>query len=322
MLAGHVDWQRADVLSLPLCYAVFVRLFVHGFAYGSNLHLAPLLGAAILSVWMLYSVWQSFDPAAGYYQLKLHAQTPLGNSNYLAVFIGFALLLSSFWKKEFAILLFPALLLTMSRSGILLVSIFLLLRFTLARKSWPLLVLICAGLLAMAWYFGSGIYDFLDLVLPEALTRDSINIRLEASLATIEIIQHNLFVGVPRSFYKDALESLVPGHNLWDPHNSILHLVVSFGLIGFVLYGAYVALVFREIYRASSTSRFWRGACWGYVLILVWSLFEFVLLTPAVELLQAFLFVLARKYNSTVRARTIASTYQQRQLAIKSSVCG
>ena len=109
---------------------------------------------------------------------------------------------------------------------------------------------------------------------------------------------------------------MIPGHNLWDSHNWILHLVVSFGLIGLVLCATYVVSVFREVYRVSRTIRFWRGECRGYTLILSWSLFEPVLRIPAVELLQAFLFVPARKYSNTAREQTLPLAGVDRRLAI------
>lgn len=187
--------------------------------------------------------------------------------------------------------------------------LFLLFRLLLARryqlKVGYIALIISGTIIGLLYYFWDQIYYYSDYILEEALSMDSIDTRLRAWVATIDIIQVNPLFGVPRSFYKDALEAAVPGKDLWDPHNSILHLLVSFGLVGFIFYASYIAVVFREFYRASLSDRFWKGVCWGYCLILVWSLFEPILLTPGIEILQAYLFVLARQYCVNRRLKSI-----------------
>jgi len=297
LLAGYVDTQRDWFIYLPLCYALFVVSFAGGFSYDEKFQYAVLIGTLILCVWIFFAVSWGFGDGTGYYALKLHAETPLGRSNYLAVFIGFALLVSTFWSGWASLLLIPALLLTLSRTGIALVLVFLLIRFMRSRRYWRLALVMALAFVGASYYFADQIYDFLDYELHGALSPDSVKVRWTAWVATLELIARNPWFGVPRSFYKDALDVAAPGKDLWDPHNSVLHVLVSFGVIGLMFYGAYIAIVYREIYRAGLTDRFWRGVSWGYSLVLVWSLFEPILLTPAIELLQAHLLIMARSYT-------------------------
>jgi O-antigen ligase len=188
----------------------------------------------------------------------------------------------------------------------MLVLVFLLFRFILSRQYLLKALYIAIILAGLFYYYWEQIYYYLEYVFEGSLSADSINIRLRAWVETLNIIQVNPLFGVPRSFYKDALEAAVPGENLWDPHNSVLHLLVSFGFVGFIFYASYIFVIFHEFYRASLSDRFWRGVCWGYSLILVWSLFEPILLTPGIEILQTYLFVLARKYRVYRRFNSLA----------------
>jgi len=306
IMAGHFDIKRDFVTYLPICYGLFVLLFVGGFSYNKRLNYALVAGVLILCLLILYSFLATPGDAAEYYQFKLNAETPLGRSNYLAVFIGFSLLVSTFWLGWTSLILLPAFLLTMSRTGIILMLIFLLFRFIVARQYLLKTACISIIIFGLFYYYWDQIYYYLDPVLEGSLSTDSLNIRLRAWVETLNIIQVNPLFGVPRSFYKDALEAAVPGENLWDPHNSILHLLVSFGIVGFIFYASYIFVIFRELYRASLSDRFWKGVYWGYSLILVWSLFEPILLTPGIEILQAYLFVLARKYSVYRRFKSLA----------------
>lgn len=296
-LTGHFDIHRDFVTYLPICYGLFVLLFVGGFSYSRTLNYAPFVGVLILCIWIIYSFVVSPGDASDYYQFKLTAETPLGRSNYLAVFVGFSLLLSTFWLGWASLITFPAFLLTMSRTGIILMVVFLLLRYVAAGQYKLKAACFALLIFGLLYYFWDHIYYYMDYIWEGFINTDSLHVRFRAWVATLDIIRVNPLVGVPRSYYKDALEAAVPGENLWDPHNSILHLIVSFGFIGFLFYMSYIFYVFREFYRASASNRFWKGVCWGYSLILIWSLFEPILLTPAIEILQAYLFVLARSWH-------------------------
>ena len=304
IISGYFDIERDHVIYLPVLYGLYVLLFVGGFTYHRRLEYALIVGAMALCLWIFMAFFTSFGDVGGYYQLKSHAETPLGRSNYLAVFIGFCLMVLTFRFGWSFIILLLVFLLMMSRTGIVLILVFMFFRFITVRQNLLRVFSVAAVLLALSIYYWDLIYYYLDYVLEGALGTESVNIRLRAWYATIDILQINPLFGVPRSLYKDALELAVPGDNLWDPHNSVLHLLVSFGLLGFVFYAAYVAVIFREICQASLTDKFWKGVFWGYSLILVWSLFEQVLLTPAIEILQAYLFVLARKYRSSLYVKS------------------
>ena len=79
----------------------------------------------------------------------------------------------------------------------------------------------------------------------------------------------------------------------WHPHNSILHLLVVFGVIGTAAYAAYLAVVLGAFGHRARGSPLWRGITAGTVVMLLWSLVEVIVLSPAFELLLAGLYALA-----------------------------
>lgn len=297
ILSGYYDSERDFVIYHPVVYGLFVLLIAGGFQYDDRLRYAFVAGAIVLCGFVYWAFSASLHFPSNYYQLKLIAETPLGRSNYLAAFLGFLLVLFTFWSRWLVLLVFPAFLLTMSRTGVLLMVAFLFLRFVKVRRYAGWVIVSAALSVGLLYWFSVPIGGLATDVLEGVFSAESFHIRTKAWLATIDVISSNPLFGVPRGYYHDALEKALPGENLWDPHNSVLHALVSFGLVGFVFYLAYITMIFLEIYRASFRSEIWRGVCWGYSLILVWSLAEPLLLTPAMEILQAYLFVLARKLN-------------------------
>jgi len=305
ILAGYYDAQRDFVIYLPVVYALLVQMVAGGVEYDDRWTYALGAGAVILCCLVYWAFLVSPVEPTAYYQLKLTAETPLGRSNYLAAFLGFVLVASTFWSPWLSLIVLPAFVLTLSRTGILLVMAFLLFRFVRVRRYSLWVVLAVLALVSLGYHFANRIYDLPEIVQQGLLSAESFDIRIRAWVATIDIIQNNLLFGVPRGYYRDALERAVPGENLWDPHNSILHMLVSFGIVGSLFYLSYVITIVFEIYRASMSNWFWRGVCWGYSLILVWSLLEPLLLTPAIEILQAYLFIMARQFNLRGRIRGI-----------------
>ena len=72
----------------------------------------------------------------------------------------------------------------------------------------------------------------------------------------------------------------------WHPHNSILHLLVVFGSSG----RSPTRRIWRSCSGPSATARaysVWRGITAGGVVMLLWSLVEIIVLSPAFELLIA-----------------------------------
>ena len=173
ILAGYFDIERDFVTYLPVCYGLFVLLFVGGFSYNQNLNYAPIFGVFILCIWIFYSFVVSAGDVIEYYQLKMNAETPLGRSNYLAVFIGFSLLVSTFWLGWTSLILLPAFLLTMSRTGIILMLGFLFFRFILSRRyqlKAGYIPIIISGLISgLLYYFWDQIYYYSGNLLEGAL---------------------------------------------------------------------------------------------------------------------------------------------------------
>ena len=170
-----------------------------------------------------------------FYDLKNRARTPLGMSNYLAVMFVFLFNVMLYQRSRWAILFVVLVLATMSRTGLgfLLISV----AFWIAHRAGRLRQLIIVG----------GIGTLL-CVLPAVLMWDQLR-----TLPGVESLAY-------RAWYLDMAGEPIAAHPIagtprsetvrlfgypitWHPHNSILHLLVVFGVIGTVAYAAYLAVV-------------------------------------------------------------------------------
>ena len=220
-----------------------------------------------------------------FYDLKNRARTPLGMSNYLAVMFVFLFNVMLYQRSRWAILFVVLVLATMSRTGMgfLLISV----AFWIAHRAGRLRQLIIVG----------GIGTFL-CVLPAVLMWDQLR-----TLPGVESLAY-------RAWYLDMAGEPIAAHPIagtprsetvrlfgypitWHPHNSILHLLVVFGVIGTVAYAAYLAVVLGAFGHRARESPLWRGITAGTVVMLLWSLVEVIVLSPAFEVLIAGLYALA-----------------------------
>jgi hypothetical protein len=95
--------------------------------------------------------------------------------------------------------------------------------------------------------------------------------------------------GVPRSEYLRIFNGLA-----WDPHNSILNLLILVGVVGLAIYGYYLYIVVSTFRKLAHDSLIWKSIYYAVSVSLIWSLFEVILLTPAYDILLAVLFCFAR----------------------------
>jgi hypothetical protein len=224
---------------------------------------------------------------AAYYEFKNRVRSPLGKSNYLAVVFVFLFNVMVYQRSWWSLLFAGLVLLTVSRSGMafLLMSVF----FWIAHmRGWLRAAIVGAGSAALAAsvvILGVG-----DQYLRTIAGLETVVARLWFQRAAFEPIAVHPLIGAPRS--EVIREFAYPLS--WHPHNSILHLLVLFGVLGTIGYLAYAGLVLKAAAIHARQSRVWSGITAGVAITLLWSLVEIVDLTPAFELLMAGIYCAAR----------------------------
>jgi len=221
-----------------------------------------------------------------YYVLKSRARTPLGMSNYLAVVFVFLFNVMLYQRSWWALLFAAMVCLTLSRSGagFLLISCV----FWTAHRYGKVRQLTVAGAVA-AVFVALAVGVFWDR-LPAIPGGESLRMRAWYLNTAMDPISAHPVVGSPRSELVRQFAYAI----VWNPHNSVLHLLVLFGVVGTAAYAAYMAVVILAVRQRARESALWCGIMAGIVVALLWSLVEIVVLTPAFEILIASMYCLAR----------------------------
>ncbi len=282
-LTGHVP-LKADI-TVYFCFFYSLAVVVVFSRAKLNYSLAAVSivgGCLLLGAQMIFHAWLDYRPGLKFYEMKNLIATPLGSSNYLAVFILFGIVVALYARIYLCVAALLCLfLLTFSRTGygmlVLAIVIWLIDTRTPIVSRWPRTCLSVLAAFVVALVLG---LFFTDIALPESLA-----IRVSLWHAAVDqLVQQPLF-GVPRSEF-----SVIFDGKAWDPHNSILHLMLLLGGLGTFIYLVYIGLMVSLFARLSRDSVFWRSILVGVLVTLVWSLFEVVLLTPAYDILLAVMF--------------------------------
>lgn len=219
-----------------------------------------------------------------FYDVKNRFKSPLGLSNYLAVFFVFAFTVAAFMDQKLLAALFAVLtIVTLSRFGIC----FLVLSaacLALYRTRTPVLWLailpigISAALVSTLWMAQD---------LP--LLPTSLRARVDLWRTGVDAVALNPLLGSSRSHVIETLKMSLT----WNPHNLVLLNGAYFGVVGVGLYGAYVVIIIKAFYDLAKSSAVWAGVLVGTVVLLGWAAFEPIAMTPAFEILMAALYVTA-----------------------------
>lgn len=214
-----------------------------------------------------------------FYRYKQTVKTPLGASNYLAVFFMFGFSVALF-TRHFAVALLSAafIFLTMSRFGVIF-TVIPIITFA-AAKIWQsprrqiiigACILIIAGATVSAYVSG--------LPLPGL---QSMQARYDIAQSAFTPISESPIFGQPRSRVVTDLQ--YPAN--WHPHNFILWLLSLGGVVGLVLYCSYLCVISRNLWELRH-KQMWMGVIVGFATLLLWGLFEIIFLSPAWEILLA-----------------------------------
>ena len=226
-----------------------------------------------------------------FYDLKNRAKNLLGLSNYISVFFVFLFSVALFSGSPWIAAAMAALAaVTLSRFGVVFVVVICGGYFAHLRGVRITTVAACIAAVTVACF--TIIYLLRDHIeqLPGST---SVLARLNLLETAANPIARRPLLGAQRSLIIDE-----QGYNIiWNPHNSLIWIAANFGLIGLALYLGYLATALRAIAQAARYSGLWAGALVGVSVLLVWSLVEIIVLTPAFEILFATVYVLAWNAN-------------------------
>lgn len=228
-----------------------------------------------------------------YYQLKNRVRTPLGMSNYLAVIFVFLFNVMLYQRSWWAVAFAALVLVTLSRSGLAFLAISLVFWTAHTRGRLRPVILGFSVAAVAAWILALAFQDQLRAI----PGMETVVARLWFQTIALAPIASHPLIGVPRS---ETLREFAYSMS-WNPHNSILHLMLLFGLVGTIGYAAYMTVVFKAVFNRARDSRVWSGIAAGIAVVLLWSSLEIVVLTPAFELLMAGVYCVARADSSRER---------------------
>lgn len=238
-----------------------------------------------------------------FYDIKNKSKNFLGQSNYIAVFLVFLFSVSLFSGSPFIAGFFAILtIITLSRFGMVFLLTVTAVYFLRAGVN-PVIGIatagaaICIGIIAL-FVWGD--------LLPPIPGTASMASRIQYWQSGVDALGLHTIIGAPRSVSLVALD-----HNItWNPHNSVLWIAVNFGIIGIAAYVVYIWIIMRELGSRARHSEIWMGILIGVATILIWSLLEAIILTPAFEILLATLYVLAHSSRTLVEHRSDAIAAQ------------
>ncbi|ELF6209412.1 O-antigen ligase family protein [Pseudomonas putida] len=253
-----------------------------------------LFGSVLTALIMLGNAAFGYREHLDFYTLKNLIATPLGSSNYLAVFLLVGTVVALYARQYLcAIALVGAFMLTFSRTGyamlILAVVIWSLDTRTALLSRYP-------RFFSFGFVIG-GLAVFLAAFFMKSGLPESLAIRVGLWHAAVYHIADNPLLGAPRSEYFYIFNGLA-----WDPHNSILNMLLLLGVGGTAVYLFYLYCVMRLFSQMARGSTFWRSVFIASAVTLLWSCFEVILLTPAFDTLLASLFALAIASRSRLGA--------------------
>ncbi|PTW93526.1 hypothetical protein DBL07_20090 [Achromobacter mucicolens] len=291
-------YMRAGAGALPMFYAIGTLIFyaqIHQFIKQEWIVRMMLAGGAVLAIAVIVLFCVAVFSPGDYYARKLFIATPLGRSNYLAAFLVFLFALACAKMRVMRWLFALAIFCTMSRGGVIVFALFLLaLQMDRKRLLWLVWVVPVVAFISAILFFSIDIENHLrEYSGPFASELSSVVNRLLLWSFSFDLwLQHPWF-GIGPNTFRTFVELNHGIEDVWGTHNSILQLLLNYGLFGAILYGWYLRVIYRQLLRAEQSSPWFRYLRVVFVVLLVFSLFEPLVGSAAFEVLLAFMLVLA-----------------------------
>lgn len=302
---------RAAAGSMPLVYAMAVMVAYAQVRRRIDVRQAlgwMLLGGLILALIVIVLSYIGLSTPGDYYDIKAFVETPLGRSNYLAAFLLFLFALSLPIKPLWAPIFAVAVLATLSRGGVLMLCLFLV-AIPLARRRllWLVWSVPLLGFLACMYLLVSGHYETLaQLAGPfENVIRSVFN-RMLLWQFGFDLWWQNPVFGIGPNTFRTFVELNSQIEDVWGVHNSILQMLLNYGVFGTLLYGLYLRMIYRYLTFAERVDPIFWYLRVVFVVLMVFSLMEPLVGSAAFEVLLALLLVLAiARTKSTSRSEPI-----------------
>lgn len=298
-------YMRAAAGVLPLAYAICALIFyaqVYPFIKPKWVVRMMLAGGAVLAIGVILLFFVAVVSPGDYYARKLFIATPLGRSNYLAAFLVFlfALALAHAKARVMCWLFAIAVFCTMSRGGVIVFALFILaLQMDKKRLLWLVWVVPLAAFFSAILFFSIDVQNQVQQyegLFASELT-SAVNRLLLWSFSFELWLQHPWF-GIGPNTFRTFIELNHDIEDVWGTHNSILQLLLNYGIFGAILYGWYLRVIYKHLRRAEQTAPWFRYLRVVFVVLLVFSLFEPLVGSAAFEVLLAFMLILAMTHAS------------------------
>lgn len=302
LLTPQSAYPRAAAGALPLLYAVCTLMFYAQFYRFLKVEWAVrmmLVGGGVLALMVIALFVVAMLSPGNYYAQKLLIETPLGRSNYLAAFLIFLFALAlALAKNRVVVWLFAiAVFCTMSRGGILMFLFFLVaLRLEKRQLLWlawvgPLLAFLAATWLVSA-DFHSYIREYDGAYAGEVLSATN---RLLLWSFGFDLWLQNPWFGIGPNTFRTFIELNSGIEDVWGAHNSVIQMLLNYGLFGTIFYCLYIREIYRRLRRAELTAPWFRYMRVAFVVLQVFGLFEPLVGSAAFEILLAFMLILASR---------------------------
>lgn len=297
LVTPEAGFSRSLVGSLPIVFSVLALIF-YGINYlpSEDVVRYMLAGGVVMAVAVIILFLVSLGVSGDYYEQKLVIETPLGRSNYLAAFLIFLFALSVSRSIFVSLIFLVAIFCTLSRGGVLALGLFFMI-IPLLRRGWLLffcVVVVFFGCLIFFLAACGGTGYFLGIFNLQDSGLDSVLNRFELWSFGFDIFSDNTVFGIGPNTFRSFVELNGEIEDVWGVHNSILLLLLNYGVFGFIFYSAYIFVVYRSIVFAEKVDKRFFYLRAVFLVLMVFGFYEPLVGSSAFELLLVLTFVLSR----------------------------
>lgn len=291
------SFSRSVAGALPIVFAALIIVFYERYPVSQEKAVRYMLvGGAVLAVAVIILFVFSLGVSGDYYDQKLIIETPLGRSNYLAAFLLFLFALSVPRNIFISILFLVAIFCTLSRGGVLaLVMFFTVIPFLRRRKAWVLGVGAVLVWLLISYLASDGVMGYVSEIFSLQDTElDSVFNRFELWSFGFDIFSGSPVFGIGPNTFRTFVELASDVENVWGVHNSVLLMLLNYGVFGLIFYLTYLAVIYKNILLAEKMDGRFFYLRAVFLVLLVFGFYEPLVGSAAFEVLLALVFVLAR----------------------------
>lgn len=290
-------FSRSVAGTLPIVFAALTIIVYERYPVSQEKAVRyMLMGGVVLAVAVIILFVFSLGVSGDYYDQKLIIETPLGRSNYLAAFLLFLFALSVPRNIFISILFLVAIFCTLSRGGVLaLMMFFAVIPFLRRGKVWILGAGAVLVWLLITYLASDGVMGYISEIfdLQEA-ELDSVFNRFELWSFGFDVFSEYPVFGIGPNTFRTFVELAGDVEDVWGVHNSVLLMLLNYGVFGLIFYLTYLVVIYKNILLAEKMdSRFFYLRAVFFVL-LMFGFYEPLVGSAAFEVLLALVFVLAR----------------------------